>query len=151
MSAATNSLNHSDAKHTHTHIILHIQRTFYKQNDSDVKELIFHHNGGILLVQNCWHKLAASERSGCIPNCEALHVWRFRKREGIYCHSSTEASIYKSQENRESLCGTVGVCTAEDSCWMSVIQMSAIKTHLGIKLSITTSYSCILKEVSLCV
>ncbi len=85
-----------------THTILHIQRTRYKHNDSDVQELIFHHNGGILLVQNCWHKLAASEIAGCIPNCEAPHVWRFRKSTDIYCHSATEASIYKAHESGEA-------------------------------------------------
>lgn len=84
-----------------THTILHIQRTHYKHNDSDMQELIFHHNGGILLAQNCWHKLAASEQAGWIPNCSALHVWRFRKWGGIYCHSPTEASIYKAQESGE--------------------------------------------------
>lgn len=102
MSAATNSYNHRDAKHTHAHTqrpFFHIQRSRYKHNDSGVRELSFHHNGGILWAQNCWHKLAPSKLSGCIPNCEALHLWYFRKREGIYCHSTTEALIYKAQES----------------------------------------------------
>ena len=43
-----------------THTILHIQPTLYEHNDSDMQELIFHHSGGILLVQKCWHKLARS-------------------------------------------------------------------------------------------
>lgn len=52
-----------------THTSRHIQHTLYKHNDSDMQELIFYHNGGILLVQNCWHKLAASEQAGCLPKC----------------------------------------------------------------------------------
>lgn len=52
-----------------THTSRHIQHTLYKHNDSDMQELIFHHNGGILLVQNCWHKLAASQLAGCLPKC----------------------------------------------------------------------------------
>lgn len=85
-----------------THASRHIQQTLYKHNDSDIQELIFHHNEGILSVQNCWHKLAASEVAGCLPNCEMLHVWRLRKMEGIDCHSATEAAIYKAQKRGEA-------------------------------------------------
>lgn len=52
-----------------TYTSRHIQHTLYKHNDSDMQELIFHHNGGILLVKNCWHTLAASELAGCLPKC----------------------------------------------------------------------------------
>lgn len=128
-----NSHNHRDAKHTHhsSHPAYSLQTQWLRHAGTYFSPQRRHPPSAELLTQTgCLRASWVYTKLWRAAACVALQ--KEQRRLLSLCHRGFDL---QGTGEWGSQCGTVSVCTVKAPFWMAVIQMSAIKTLLGIQQS----------------